>query len=429
MSGLGGAVRRVAARAPVPVFVLQGLESGPPGDAELLRLDPRVEIVDSPRHATVLLVAGALPDELHAPAALVHDALPHPRATVAWGGDGATGVPPSLHADAVDGDDDVADRISALHATLLAGTRPSDPPALEATSRAPWHGVGPYGHGGTGMTGGTPYGRPLADRADDLRDGLKLDALPLTVGPFFPAFPPGLTLDVVLQGDVVQRAEVRDNPFAGQRAAAPSRDDPFVRAATEPVLVAALERVRAAHHLRRVAATLRLLGLAAMAERVLRLTAAPDELTVRDATAVLRLVARAAVERALPPAGRVDGEVTSGLGLVARAAGVPTDARTHDAVYGELGFAVITGEGGDARARWRQRLAELRQAVELAERAGARMREPGAPLEHPAPPPAALLAVLPRLLVGLEWGDAVAVVASLDLDLRRHVPTRFEAAA
>ena len=66
----------------------------------------------------------------------------------------------------------------------------SSPDALPDLDPAPWRGVGPFGQGGTGMTGGVPYGRPLAGRADD-RDGLKLDQLLVRVGPFLPPFPPG----------------------------------------------------------------------------------------------------------------------------------------------------------------------------------------------------------------------------------------------
>ena len=71
---------------------------------------------------------------------------------------------------------------------------------------------------------------------------------------------------------------------------------------------------------------------------------------------------------------------------------------------------------------WRQRLAEIEQSIALVAAAGARLHEPGSVVENPASVTAELLPVLPDLLVGLEWGDAVAVVDSLDLDLRRTVP-------
>lgn len=413
-------VRRPAARAPVPVFLLQGVDGGPAGDAEQLRRDARLEIVASPRHATVLLVAGALPPELHEPAALVHDALPHPRGTVRWGA-AADGWGAALELPATSTDGDIATAVVTAHRALLDGSRPSEPPLKSATQREPWRGVGPYGHGGTGMTGGVPHGRPLPDRADDLRDGLKLDVLPVAVGPFFPAFPVGLTLDVVLQGDLVQEVRVRGNPFVGEQQTA---DDVFARAATEPVPVAALEQARAAHHLRALARTLRLHGLEALAVRVLHHAAGPSEEMMAAGPRLVRRLRRLPVERSLPPAGALSTTAWTGHGFGARAAGVPIDARTDDPAYDGLAFTPVCTDGGDARSRWRQRLAEIEQALALAAAAGTRLRDPGPVVEDPASVTAELLPLLPDLLVGLEWGDAVAVVDSLDLDLRRAAPVR-----
>lgn len=63
------------------------------------------------------------------------------------------------------------------------------------------------------MMGGTPYGRPMAMTDEDVRDGLALDRLRFTVGPFFPHFPPGLVLELGLQGDVIQEARVTSTPY------------------------------------------------------------------------------------------------------------------------------------------------------------------------------------------------------------------------
>ncbi|NBH03436.1 hypothetical protein [Amycolatopsis sp. SID8362] len=62
-----------------------------------------------------------------------------------------------------------------------------------------------HGHDMGGME--MPGGIPMADRADD-RDGLKLDRLTVPLGPVLPAWPSGLLVRVVLQGDVVQEAVV-----------------------------------------------------------------------------------------------------------------------------------------------------------------------------------------------------------------------------
>jgi hypothetical protein len=47
----------------------------------------------------------------------------------------------------------------------------------------------------------------MADRADD-RDGLRLDVLHVPLGPVLPYWPAGLRIDLTVQGDVVQAAEV-----------------------------------------------------------------------------------------------------------------------------------------------------------------------------------------------------------------------------
>ena len=61
--------------------------------------------------------------------------------------------------------------------------------------------------------GGTPYGRPMAMTGEDVRDGLMLDRYTATIGPFAPMLPPGLALEVTLQGDVIVATEVQAPPF------------------------------------------------------------------------------------------------------------------------------------------------------------------------------------------------------------------------
>ncbi|WP_219420380.1 hypothetical protein [Pseudonocardia nigra] len=60
-----------------------------------------------------------------------------------------------------------------------------------------------------------PGGLPMADLGED-RDGLMLDRLHVPLGPVLPDWPPGLVVRVVLQGDVIQEAEVEvlDAPAA-----------------------------------------------------------------------------------------------------------------------------------------------------------------------------------------------------------------------
>lgn len=410
-----GLIARLAASAPAPVFALAG--PGARDAVQDLRMRDDVELCGSPRHASVLLVAGALRDTAREPLWRLHDQLAHPRAVVSWRGDHT-----ALFADAHAAGDDAGDLAAVLRrvwAGLVAGDASSSA-LLPDVDPAPWRGVGPYGQGGKGMTGGVPYGRPMPGRAPD-RDGLELDQLPLVVGPWFPALPAGIVLHVGLQGDVVQEARVE---LDGARVPQPDRDDPFVRALGEPVRIAELERGRAARHLRAVAELLRVLGLGALAVRVQRSVAMlPDDSAARVVVRELRQ--RRALVVPLQGIGRIDPRTAraQGLGPAARAGGVADDLRAHEPAYARLGFAPCAATGGDAAARLRQWLAEAEQALDLARAAGdgtlgpvERVEGARGVVDATARPSAAMCALLPSLLTGMEWGDAVMTIASLDLD-------------
>lgn len=210
------ALARLAARAPVPVFPAVG--RGGLLLAERLGLSPDIRLVASPRHALILLVAGDPAPESRVELARVHDQLPHPRATVWFGAvplfDRAVAVVPREVTAR-----EVAARVAALHAGLLAGERASEPDLLPDRPPAPFRGVGPHGQGGEGMMGGRPYGRPMPMTDEDIRDGLALDAYAVTVGPFLPALPPGFSLSLVLQGDVIVRAKPLAPPLPQDAAA------------------------------------------------------------------------------------------------------------------------------------------------------------------------------------------------------------------
>ncbi len=417
----------LAAGADVPVFTAIG--AGGRALADEAALLPGVRLVDSPRAANILLFVGAVTPPLLRPLLGIHDQLPTPRATVWWPGRAVGGGLASALPDLVVGPAGDGDHLRSVFAELLSGERRSEPPALPDQEAAEWRGVGPFGQGGTGMTGGVPYGRPLPSRAPD-PDGLELDQLPLHVGPLFPPFPPGLILHIELQGDVVRQATVGDNPFAGATEDLDQDGPPldtalFVGALTSPTPIGDLEVARARHHLRWAARTLRLHGLESEGLRLLGLA---RSLAPADRAAVESLAQRIARSRSLAWTTRGVGilgtdDVTGGP--VARAAGLAVDARLHDPAYQGLGFSPVVHGAGDARDRLRQRLAEAVQALELAERAGSQLRRPGPPLEGPRGPlgtedplpSVALLGLLPRLLAGQEWGDAMTIVASLDLDL------------
>lgn len=421
-----GALSRLARRAPARTHALVG--AGARRAVAGLALEPAIELVGSPRSAEVLLVAGALPPAMVRPAVRLHDQMTPPRATVLWDpGSAREGsrldrlFPGSV---ALGSDNDPGAAIVAARNDVLAGRRAAESPIQPDHPPAPWRGVGPYGHGGKGMTGGRPHGRPLAERGE-ARDGLTLDRLPLRVGPFFPAFPPGLALDVVLQGDVVQEVAPATNPFGpgargplGYRPGGPGEEE-------RPATIAEIEMARARSHITWLGEALRIHGLAALGRRAL---ATAGALRPGDPRAVLCLARLLERTRALGWATREVAAlgadaVEAGWGPIARAAGVDADARADDAAYLELGFRPILQAEGDARARWRQRLAEAAQAIRLAGAAGDR-RPAADTIEGPrgarapaAPPPSSALA---GLLAGLEWGDAVAAIVSLDLDLEEE---------
>lgn len=417
-------VTRWAARAQIPVLTVAG---GGARDALLgLRACDDVDLVASPRHATVLLVGGSLPVALLDVVAQVHDQMPAPRSVVWWGGhdhpsalgvDGVVGVAPS---------GDVVETLREVYADLIRGDRPSTAPVGPARNPVGWQGVGPHGQGGEGMMGGHPYGRAMAMTGQDLRDGLQLDRVPLRIGPVLPGLPPGLALEIELQGDVIQQAERGPDPFrTGERVGRPlpSTTDVFTAARTAELALVDVEVARARHHLLRLAEALDLHGLHAAGVRVARLAMRVDPGRAPDVARLRRwLRRRAALWGAAAGTGRLDAATAADLGLtgpVARAAGLDVDARRGDPAYGRLGFRVTTRRDGDARARWEQRLEESVQALQLAAAAGAATIAPDTALEDPRAPEdvRALLRRLPHLLPGLEWGDAVTTIASLDLDL------------
>ncbi|MEV7219809.1 hypothetical protein AB0N98_07965 [Streptomyces sp. NPDC093681] len=256
-----------------------------------------------------------------------------------------------------------------------------------------------HGHGGMEM----PDGLPMAGPGED-RDGLTLDRLHVPLGPFLADWPAGLTLRVVLQGDVVQRADL-DEPASGGPGD-PFWSRPWIRAAAgEPVGVGEAARRRAAAHLDSLGRLLSVAGWPAEAVTARRLR--DDLLDGAPASSVLPRVERFArrVGRS-----RTLYWLTRGLGLLsaadARAAGVTGPA--------------VRAAGGDVPARYRQWLTEVVDAVGQLDATGlldpAVRESPRGRWDAERPPSAVLALLLSRLLVGAELGAARLVVASLDPD-------------
>jgi len=400
----------LAARGTVPVYPAIG-----PRMEEAVRqlaLAPGLELVATPRHASVLLVAGAIRGSAQEALRRVHAQLPRPCATLWHRSDPFPELdrPHVVHAPAA-----LPSALRELHRTLLSGPRDREPLLLPDAPPAPFEGHGDYGQGGEGMMGGTPYGRPMAMTANDLRDGLALDSLSFRLGPFFRGLPPGLVLGLQLQGDVVQQCTVEAPPYPAPVQA------PFLRALEQSVPIAELELARARHHLHRIADALDLAGLGALGQRLLRAAAglAPGR-TLPWLRPVLASSGLLAVVG--PGCGTLSQVQASEIGgPTVRAAGLAIDARLGDRGYAGLGFEPILQRRGDTRARWCQWLDEIDQSLRLAASAadtGAHTEKIGVvegprgrliPDEH-LPDNSHLLE---SLVPGREWNEALAIIASL----------------
>ncbi|MFD2191958.1 hypothetical protein [Pistricoccus aurantiacus] len=411
---------RLAARGPAAVFPALGMR----GEEAFYRLalDPRIKLVDSPRHASLLLVAGGVPPEMQESLRRIHDQLPAPFATLWYQSEPLLELQQADVA-RVDSLEALPDALVDAHRKTLCGELGASPRLLTDEPPNPWKGLGDDGHGGEGMMGGVPYGRPMAmPPTDDMRDGLALDILTFRLGPFFPLWPAGLEAEVTLQGDIVQQFAVQSPPFP--RPLAPA----FFEVRERDVPIARLELERARYHLRALYHALHLAGLEDLALDALRLaegceSAKISALEKRFEALMGRLRRRGFFALHLPERGVLDEEQAETLGgFAARATGIAQDTRLDDEAYRRLDFSVITQQEGDTRARWRQRLAEIAQSLRLAELAQkdnvvTANREA---VETPRGAwgdklPGDTSALLKDLLPGLEWGEALATVASLDL--------------
>lgn len=404
---------RLASKAPVPIYPAIG------SDAQYLvqdlALDPRINWVRSPRHARLLLVAGSISPEFSAALRRVHDQVPRPAATV-W----LRSTPPAELVDeavVIDDPRQFSSVAADVYRSLLQGERKGEPDLCPDQPPAPWEGLGDHGQGGEGMMGGKPYGRAMAMTADDLRDGLQLDPLSFSIGPFWPVLPPGFSARVTLHGDVIAEVQVTSVPYP---VALPAI---FRQALEKPVPIAELELARARYHLRQLSHALWVNGLGSASLAVLqRIHALQPGGSLAGLQSRLRRVGfffSAGTERGV--LGRDQAEKIGGP--AARAAGIAQDTRQGDPQYRRLGFQAIYGHGSDCRGRWQQWLDEAEQALSLAARARKqaiftsdcdRVETPRGAMGQGGSP-ADATSLLQALLPGLEWSEAIATIASLDL--------------
>jgi Ni,Fe-hydrogenase III large subunit len=315
-------------------------------------------------------------------------------------------------------------------------------------------------------------------------DGLKMEWINVPFGPFFPGLPGGLQLDLTLDGDAVADAKAQSvvgrgallsdvgtspkgfidavealSPLspvayrelacrAVERAAGHS-----VAPETARARAAALERERVASHLGWMAGFGAQSGFGWLENRAaalqLKIRAATiveiTELTPAIKTLIRRVQRTPLLKTKLTGIGRLTGDDTQS-GPLARAGGIPRDARSDDPVYAALGFAVVTTAAGDALARLTQRCGEIAQSLELISRAdaivmpqlqgiGATSGTSQAIVETPrgaaqlsltlhkgkvtsvdiSTPTAAHVALIATVADGREIGDALTAIGSLDI--------------
>ncbi|MFE7522473.1 hypothetical protein [Streptomyces halstedii] len=290
--------------------------------------------------------------------------------------------------------------------------------SADGERRAP---VGGDTDGGMEMPGGLP----MAEVGED-RDGLALDRLHVSLGPFLADWPSGLIVHLMLQGDVVQRARL-GGPCGGGTTE-PFWARPWARAAEgEPVPLAEAARRRAAAHLDSLGRLLAVAGWPAEAVTARR---------IRD-----DLLERAPVEAVLPRALRLQRRVGRSRTLDRLTRGIGTLSTADARAAGVSGPAARAG--GDVPARYRRWLADAVDDVRRLD--GRSLLGPTAPdpealtdaaappvptalldptaQESPRgrwdaerPPSVALAGLLPRLLEGAELAAARLVVAGLDPD-------------
>jgi Ni,Fe-hydrogenase III large subunit len=261
-SGQPGGLLRLIGRALPPrldALVLPGLDIARAHvlDIEAAGLRP----VATPRHATVLLIVGELPDALLEAAAAVYAQLPRPRAVVALGAGGVSPLPADVVAGlSQEGLEVGVERVRELlrEGAWSAGMQPFEAdvllPKRRKSKKKPssrgrstsgsggghdehanmthddkgaggggmdhrrnkgggmsgaMAGGGGMGHGGMGgMKMGFMSMVRLTQHLQRSADGLPMERVEAPFGPFFPGLPSGLGLTLWLDGDTVARVEV-----------------------------------------------------------------------------------------------------------------------------------------------------------------------------------------------------------------------------
>jgi Ni,Fe-hydrogenase III large subunit len=391
---LRSTLARLAARRRLAAFVA-------PDRAVALALGVDLEaaglhLVATPRHADVLVLVGPIPPGLESAIALTYAQMPRPRARLPVAA-GATQA-------------EVQAAVARLSSLFADGAWPEQASERSSMDHSTMDHVG-GGHDMSGMAmdmdmqhmdmsgGGFMSMVMMTQDLPRSADGLPMEWLEVPFGPLFPGLPGGLGLMLTLDGDTVAAARVEAGALSrGLREATwPGPVDGFAErfAALDPLSpiayrvlaemalaaasgadatvqrgrIGALERERAASHLRWIAAFGFLLGDRSLEERA---TVLHRHLArARDVTALRRvrddvgaLVQTPLLRLRLSGVGRVDTSQLADLdGPIARAAGLTGDLRSDEPAY--RGFKPAVVGGNDAMARLQVRLAELEQSLDF----------------------------------------------------------------
>jgi len=239
-------------------------------------------------------------------------------------------------------------------------------------------------------------------------DGLAMDWIDVPFGPLFPGLPGGLLLTLTLDGDTVAAANA--DTLVGNKLSlchAISFDDFIQRLAkldpltpisypalgclaiedaasievetnTAKVRLVALERERIISHLSWLTLFAEQTGYDWLKDRASSLQASFMQADIKQIIKLKKTVVNLHKRLQHTPLLK---SCTTGIGQllvntdmtvsgpVARASGIHNDARSSHKIYNELGFTILTATGNDAYARLQLRLDEIKQSIELIEKA------------------------------------------------------------
>ena len=311
------------------------------------------------------------------------------------------------------------------------------------------HGEHHDGHGGHS---GHDHHAMMAVTGDPSSDGLVMEDLDFTLGPLSPVLPAGLVAAIRLDGDVVCEADLVASFHApvgdpttprSWRVAQRAHEGDLRRSLIDIELERALSHATWAMSLGTVLGWEQLAGRArTLARRITAIGADVDRQALGRADEAARsLLSLADGGRrlrfrlsGLAVVDHGDVERLALAGPIARASGVPRDARTRDDAYRALGFQPILRDEGDALARTLVRLEEIVASLSLVARAidAARggdqgslaVEAPRGELDRNTAGEAVevrdagargALEIAGECLAGLEWSAFVAGLTSFDL--------------